>query len=390
VPALAAASTCVAVLSHEATVLTARAIAEVPGDPQIAYGTGLIAAIVFGGWATLDMYTSFETSTQEIWGRGVAEPEPPRLRALGAVLFVLATAANAVVVAYFVELVWYPLAGTRLLPWLYPTTLLQRIPDAVAPPVSTVPFVDTGIAVLPLHIFSFAPIVTTWLLGVGYVGYRTIGRYRLLDRAESLEWSDPFKSSDSLDVLVTERDGVTVRPARTLRGVPVVVINAQLADHLDEEELTAVVAHEAKHLSDANPLGNVLAGLATLLPTVGPNSVRAFRDTVTAEQDADDAAVAAVGLETTMRALRKVDDFQRASPTERYRGLAGPELIGPSVERLRNAWDESFGRLGLKQLAHRVGLAYYFLFGRAVYDAAHAPLEVRLRQLQERHNGGDE
>lgn len=381
IPAFAAASVCYAVLAHELTVIAVRAVAEPPGSPRVAYPIGLVTAIVTGGWALSALYGSVETSMDEIWGRAVGDTEPFRLRVVAVGVFSVTTAANAVVVAYLLELLWHPLAGTRLFPWLFPETLLTRVSDAVVSPATE--SLGVGLAVLPIHLVPFAPVVVSWLLGVGYVGYRTVGRARLLRRADPLDRS--LATADPPTVFVTDRDGITVRPARTLSGRPVVVVHATLATRLSDDELSAVVAHEASHLADDDWLVGLVTTVAAVVPTVGPNAVRVFYDYASAERAADDAAVAAVGLAPTMRALRKVDEFQRAGPTERYPGLGGPELLGPAVDRLRHAWDDSFGRLTGRQLARRVGIAYYFLFGRAVFDAVHLPLETRVSRLAERH-----
>jgi hypothetical protein len=91
-------------------------------------------------------------------------------------------------------------------------------------------------------------------------------------------------------VLVTERSGVTARPARTVRGEPVVVVHADLLDTLggSSDRLTAIVAHEAVNLADDDRAVRLLTTLATVLPDVGPNAVRAFRNYAAVERRADD------------------------------------------------------------------------------------------------------
>jgi Zn-dependent protease with chaperone function len=390
-PAVVAASYCLAVPAYELTVLATRATASLDLPAQTTYAVGAVFAAVFGGYATLSLYDTFETTLQEVFGRPVDDTEPKWLRVVAAALFVVATGGNAVVVAYLADLVVFTTTGTRLFPGQFETEMLQRIPDAVAP--------FGSIAALPLQVLPFAPLLVTWLLGVRHFTNRIVARARLLRRAEPFDADldldlapDAEGLAESPTVLVTDRDGITARPARTLRGKPVVVLHTDLVAELDtsEGELAAVVTHETDHLADGDQTVRLLATVATLLPAVGPNAIRVFRDYAAAEERADDAAVAMAGLGATMRAIRKVDDFQRNGPTERYRGLVGPEFVGPSVERLRNTYAESFTRLGVRRLFQRLALAYYVVFGRAVFDAVHAPVEARLSELQSRHSGAEE
>lgn len=402
-PAVTAASVCFAVVSYELVVLATRAAASAGAVPRTVYAVAVVSAVVFGGYATLTLYGTFETHLREVWGRSVDDSEPKRLRGVGGGLFLGILGATGVVTGYVADLVVHGTTGRRLFPWLFDTAMMRRIPDAVTP-------IETA-AVLPLQLVAFAPLVVTWLLSVQHLAGRVLGRAVLLRRATPLcEYGGDSRDSDrqvcvdlgftgaddtvhtlaGLDspptVLVTERSGVTARPARTVRGEPVVVVHADLLDTLggSSDRLTAIVAHEAVHLADDDRAVRLLATLATVLPGVGPNAVRAFRNYAAVERRADDTAVTIAGRAATMEAIRIVSDYQDNSPTERYRGLTGPEFVGPTVERLRGTYAESFTRLGVRRIRRRLAVAYYVVYGRAVFDAVHAPVETRLQQIEER------
>ncbi|WP_254821069.1 M48 family metalloprotease [Haloglomus halophilum] len=198
------------------------------------------------------------------------------------------------------------------------------------------------------------------------------GRLAAFARSEPLDAAardtgDGVPDAFPVPVRVVSTDQPLVRPvavAGLWRGV---LVGRPVVETLAADELRAVVAHEAHHLDGRDLTAAAAAALAGL-GFGGRNALLAFYDYAAAEQAADEHAARAVGPDATVRALRRLEALQA-----RGAGAAvadGSGRIAPSTSRVR-------------AVRSVLRAPYDLFFGRVLLDAAHRPVDERVRHLRE-------
>jgi Zn-dependent protease with chaperone function len=234
-------------------------------------------------------------------------------------------------------------------------------------------------AVAGFTLLLVAPLA--WLAAgwVAHVVGSAGGRLVALARSSPLEPTDldDGGGTDTLDaspvpVRVVATDRPLVRPvavAGLWRGV---LVGRPVVDALEPDELRAVVAHEAHHL-EGHDLAVAAAATLAGLGFGGRNALLAFYDFAAAERAADEHAARAVGPDAVVRALRRLEALQS-------RGVGVAVAGGGGGSRASEAGPAR----GLVQAGWCVLRAPYDLFfGRVLLDAAHRPVDERVRHLRE-------
>jgi len=201
------------------------------------------------------------------------------------------------------------------------------------------------------------------------------GRLAAFARSEPLDAAardtgDGVPDAFPVPVRVVSTDQPLVRPvavAGLWRGV---LVGRPVVETLAADELRAVVAHEAHHLDGRDLTAAAAAAAAAFggLGFGGRNALLAFYDYAAAEQAADEHAARAVGPDATVRALRRLEALQA-----RGAGAAvadGSGRIAPSTSRVR-------------AVRSVLRAPYDLFFGRVLLDAAHRPVDERVRHLRE-------
>ncbi|MFF2407600.1 M56 family metallopeptidase [Streptomyces sp. NPDC058092] len=146
--------------------------------------------------------------------------------------------------------------------------------------------------------------------------HNAAGRARLTGRVTVIESTMPFAFTHGL-------------------LFPRVAISSGLVTLATERELTAVLAHEAKHVRSRDPLRALIAGLLTAhhftLPLLG--HLRAGF-AVDRELAADRQAVARCGTSAVAGALLKVSDMPDWAVTAPISGMGATELFDARITRL--------------------------------------------------------
>ncbi len=230
--------------------------------------------------------------------------------------------------------------------------------------------VVSGTAVAPgvvgvLNAITYLPVT---LLGLAWSHrvVRTVDRrLRIYDAPEYLDPTDrPVPDGTILPVF---EDGTGPAAQYTLLGPSAIILNRSVLDAVeDDEQLNAIIAHEAYHIDSLDGVVGVLASVVSVL-FAGRNVLLSVYDLHRSELEADLYAADEVSAEAFKRGYLAV--WKQASVSS---GLVGPQLGLPSSAFERSSDLEfNLGSVG-SYVCNLVFAPYHVLFGGVLYDQAHA------------------
>jgi Zn-dependent protease with chaperone function len=335
--------------------LVAGALLDDPASPALAVGATAAAALALGA-----LFLCYCRVALRRFAAARLAPVARRDRTFAAVGHVGLTLALAASVAFGLRAV---LAGADG-PLPTPT-------DALVPARATVrAVVGTGTAGdVALAGFSLLLVAPLAWLAVGWVAHllgSLLGRTLALVRSAPLSVAEP-----AVPVRLVRTDRPLVRPVAVpglWRGV---LVGQPVVEALADDELRAVVAHEAYHLDGRDLTAAAVASLAGL-GFGGRNALLAFYDYAAAERAADEHAARTVGPDALVRALRRLEGLRarRADP-------------GATDGRSTDDATAGAAATATAALLRRVVRAPYDLFfGRVLLDAAHRSVDERIRHVR--------
>jgi Zn-dependent protease with chaperone function len=338
-------------------LLVAGALLEDPASPALAVGLAAAVALVLGA-----LFPCYCRVALRRFADARLAPVARRYRVLAAVGHVGLTLALAASVAFGLRAVLVGPGADGPLP---PPV------DALVPARATVrAAVGAGtagdIAVAGLSLLLVAPLawlVVGWIAHLlGSLGARTLA----LVRSAPLSIAEP-----SVPVRVVRTDRPLIRPVAVPGVWWGVLVGRPVVEALTDDELRAVVAHEASHLEGRDLTAAAAASLAGL-GFGGRNALLAFYDYAAAERAADEHAARTVGPDALVRALRRLEGLRSSGA-----GMAvadGEPAAGSAG---------ATGERGTISPLRRVARAPYdLLFGRVLLDAAHRSVDERIRHVR--------
>lgn len=284
-------------------------------------------------------------------------PRSRRARVAGAACFL---GVNVVLVGATVLALATLAAGLH--PGTNPTVVGLGAISPIEPAYDTVDAVFAPLAgpARPYSIGFYALLVAPVLyVGLGWAYYHLTG---LATRIGGLLRAERVTGRDLPDVPVFAIPGTVprVRPLGRLFGLWGVVLVTEPVLELADDELAAVVAHEAYHVRRRDLAVGALAALAALA-VGGRNALLAFYDYPAAEREADAYAAERVGRDALVRALRRMESLHYEARRPVADGPTAPPA-DPSV------------------LSYLLA-PYRLYFGRVLLDGAHRDTDERIARL---------
>jgi Zn-dependent protease with chaperone function len=144
-----------------------------------------------------------------------------------------------------------------------------------------------------------------WIYGTGEHIYSSIRTFLEIRDAERL---DSQVVPDSVIIAVSDRGALPNAHAGSLffGWKRYIVVTRSLIDTVSEQELNAVLAHEAYHIQNRDWLANLLASMFSVL-FGGQSSLQIFYDYPRVELEADEYAVEMVGADPLHSALENLE-----------------------------------------------------------------------------------
>jgi Zn-dependent protease with chaperone function len=240
------------------------------------------------------------------------------------------------------------------------------------------PFFRSRAYSIGFYVVLLYPLLTLGFAWLYYVVTGLASRLIIFYQAEELSVAE-FPIDLRYTVYVTDRDDLLARPMSFGFGLyQAIVVGSTVVDHLDENELAAVLAHESYHLRNRDLVVSSLATFASFA-FGGRNGLLAFYDYPRIERAADTYASEVVSASAMVRALRRLEALR----DDESFPLAGALVSEAAVEKPRPGETVLLTSSILTNLRLYVTAPYRLLFGSVLLQRAHGSVDERIARLLE-------